>query len=132
MGNKALFNHIYSGRNRIIILGLTGRTGSGCTTVASILSRKTFSELDIIPANSHDYKDKEERKKAIILEYMQHEDRWKQFNIIDISSLIICAALDSTLYKLISYINKITKNHKNRLNILGDKSELWADLRKIK
>ena len=127
MGNKALFNHIYSGRNRIIILGLTGRTGSGCTTVASILSRKNFSELDIIPANSHDYKDKEERKKAIILEYMQNEDRWKQFNIIDISSLIICAALDSTLYKLISYINKITKNHKNRLNILGDKSELWAD-----
>ena len=36
------------------------------------------------------------------------------------------------LMELISYINKITKNHKNRLNILGDKSELWADLRKIK
>lgn len=34
--NKAVDN-VYKGRERLIILGLTGRTGAGCTTVAKIL-----------------------------------------------------------------------------------------------
>ena len=37
--NKAVDN-VYKGRERLIILGLTGRTGAGCTTVAKILEKE--------------------------------------------------------------------------------------------
>lgn len=36
---------LYSEKENLIILGLTGRTGAGCSTVASIL-KKEFCDLE--------------------------------------------------------------------------------------
>ena len=35
--------HTYRERNKVIIVGLTGRTGSGCTTLSKILATKKFA-----------------------------------------------------------------------------------------
>ena len=59
-------NKMYEYRNKTIVLGLTGMTGSGCTTVAKILSRETFGSLDLKPPKTYDYSDAEERKQEII------------------------------------------------------------------
>ena len=53
--NKAVDN-VYKGRERLIILGLTGRTGAGCTTVAKILEKEDITELDIQQCKDYDYK----------------------------------------------------------------------------
>ena len=37
MGTEKAIENIYGEREKFIIIGLTGRTGSGCTTVSNIL-----------------------------------------------------------------------------------------------
>lgn len=49
-------------RQSSIILGLIGKTGSGCSTVASILSTASFSELGLPTPKNSDFKDTNERK----------------------------------------------------------------------
>ena len=43
---KIAVNNIYKEREDSIILGLTGRTGSGCSTIASILN-SDYAEIDL-------------------------------------------------------------------------------------
>ena len=38
---------LYRQRDKFILIGLTGRTGAGCTTVAKILSTDNINELDL-------------------------------------------------------------------------------------
>ena len=38
---------IYNEREKFIIIGLTGRTGSGCTTVSKILKKEKFTDLNL-------------------------------------------------------------------------------------
>ena len=43
--NEAV-NQIYNEKNNQVIIGLTGRTGAGCSTVAKIL-KKNFNFLEL-------------------------------------------------------------------------------------
>lgn len=43
--NEAI-NQIYNEKNNQVIIGLTGRTGAGCSTVAKIL-KKQFDDLEL-------------------------------------------------------------------------------------
>ena len=45
----------YRERQSLIILALTGRTGSGCTTVSKILSKKNFKDLDVREPKTYDF-----------------------------------------------------------------------------
>lgn len=47
MDKAASIKSLYSQRDKFILIGLTGRTGSGCTTVAKILSKNDMKELDL-------------------------------------------------------------------------------------
>ena len=49
-GINALFNN----RRNFIIIGLTGRTGAGCSTVAELLT-KEFKELNIRQVKNNDF-----------------------------------------------------------------------------
>lgn len=76
---------LYTLRNQFIVIGLTGRTGSGCTTAAKVLSRN-IEELNLrSPANPIENND--ERKHAIIYDWVANH--WKKFNRISISDIII-------------------------------------------
>lgn len=39
--NSEMIRKIYDERRKFIVIGLTGRTGSGCTTTASILTSES-------------------------------------------------------------------------------------------
>lgn len=56
-------SQLYKMRNRFIIIGVTGKTGSGCTTVAGIFS-KTTHNLDNIDVF---YENKESKREWNIL-----------------------------------------------------------------
>lgn len=80
--------NIYSS-NRNIIIGLTGRTGSGCSTVASYLKTENFNDLGLVKysnkmcADAGDlHKYKENLKKNIIYDFMAYGDNWRPFKII--------------------------------------------------
>ena len=43
MNEKSAVKNFYKERQKFVILGLTGRTGSGCSTVAKILEESNFN-----------------------------------------------------------------------------------------
>lgn len=106
---KSFVNNAYEELHNSLILGLTGRTGSGCTTIANILSKKDFELLDLKTPKQRDYVDIEERKYAIEYHYMKQPDVWAPFTIIEGSSVIFSFLMQRPLDELIGYINKQQK-----------------------
>jgi ABC-type multidrug transport system ATPase subunit len=49
-----LLDQIYKHRNDFILIGLTGKIGSGCTTVANILSSTVKGTLNIVLTSEPD------------------------------------------------------------------------------
>jgi len=95
-----VLNDIFKQREDFIIIGLTGRTGSGCTTVAKILSS---SDLRLKrPDRKCD--NNEERKYKIIYKYLYN--RWNPFTNISVSDIIISFLFEDQYHK--RYIDKIT------------------------
>lgn len=132
MTNNVYSNHLFAGRNRIIILGLTGRTGSGCSTVASILSKPNIKDIDLRPPKNYDYDNAEQRKRDIIIKYMSSEQHWNKFDVIDMSSIILSCVFEKSARQILKFIRLITSKDKDKLNIIGDKKELLNSINQIK
>lgn len=134
-------HQIYKHRENFIIIGLTGRTGSGCSTVASLLSKKK-SELNIPKPTSK--KTPEEIKDHIIYNFSMHN--WPIFQKIEIKNVITSYILEQNYDTFIDYISKsynknstevysaldIIKNefediNKNRTTLLQKRREFEKD-----
>ncbi len=76
---------MYKKRKSCIVLGLTGRTGAGCSTVANILKRN-HDELDLRDYKTYDFANAEERKYRVIRQFMK--DKWCPFEVIQASAVI--------------------------------------------
>lgn len=77
---------IFDERSKFIIIGLTGRTGSGCTTVAKLLLKKLFDEFKAPRAKTCQYKNDEERKYKVVYDYLS--ENWKEFHHIKMSDVV--------------------------------------------
>lgn len=119
----------YEQREQLIIIGLTGRTGSGCSTVSSILQKEKIDELDLRHPKSFDYKDIEERKYSIIHNYLVNGKRWTPFSVIECSSVILSFVFEKGFGALIKYLNEIQKVDKNKSFIISDFRNLEASLK---
>lgn len=87
-----VIEQIYNLRRNFIVIGLTGRTGSGCSTVAQILAEKDKAELKSLFQNFNSGKiDNNVRKNRIIYHFIQ--ENWKPFTIIRASDVIFYYAL---------------------------------------
>lgn len=60
---------IFAERKDFIIIGLTGRTGCGCSTVAKLLCKEFIDLQPPIPSNSDSVADRENK---IIYEYAKN------------------------------------------------------------
>lgn len=85
--NEAI-KQIYAEKEQQIILGLTGRTGAGCSTAAGIL-KKQFEDLELEYYEGTDEKLKEKKAFEIIKEYISSDERWVPFNVIEGSCVIL-------------------------------------------
>lgn len=131
MGLEKAVEQVYRGRERMIIIGLTGRTGSGCTKVAEILQKENFGDLDLPDTKKIDYDDAEERKDKIIKDFMEMDGHWKKFEVIEMSSIILAAALERGKDSFVEYLNTITsENEKSTINI-GEKVKLIDAINKM-
>lgn len=117
-------SQVYESKERMLIIGLTGRTGSGCSTVANILGTNSFGELDLKSTKKYDFKNSEERKEYIIYEYMKYPNRWQPFSIIEVSGLILASALELGIEEFCNYINKITDTQKRETINIGEKTKV--------
>lgn len=109
MDKAASIKCLYSQRDKFILIGLTGRTGSGCTTVANIMSKDSLQELDLRSYKTCDYNDSDERKYSVIYRYMKEGKKWKKFDVIEASSIIMSFILQDTYGRLFSYVDMIAK-----------------------
>lgn len=121
---------MYKGCERLIIIGLTGRTGSGCTTVAKILGTEDFEQLDLRECKAYDFTTFDERKNKIIYEYMKN-NKWQKFSIIEVSGIILASALELGEQKFIDYINGLTSEQKDDVINIGDKTKVIEAIKQI-
>ena len=85
---------LYSEKENLIIIGLTGRTGAGCSTAANIL-KKRYEELEL------EYIENEEKlinspyEFEIIKNYIRDNGRWVPFEVIEGSCVILSYIFES-------------------------------------
>lgn len=101
---------LYSQREKFILIGLTGRTGAGCTTVSKILSTQDMKGLDLRSYKTCDFNSSDERKYSVIYRYMKEGNRWKGFTIIEASSVIFTFILQDTYGKLFDFLDTLSPN----------------------
>ena len=124
-------NQMYKSKERMILLGLTGRTGSGCSTVARILETEGISGLDLKQYKEYDYNNVQERKNKVVYNYMCQNNRWKKFTVIEVSSVILACALEKGKDKFIEYINSITSEENSCVVSIGDKEKLINTIKNL-
>lgn len=106
MRYKQSADNAYEQRQSLLLIGLTGRTGSGCSTTAKILSTKNFSELDLKSPKSHDFDSREERKYSVVHRYMSAEEKWKPFTVIEVSDIILSFIIENGYEAFCKFFSK--------------------------
>lgn len=92
-GKKTIYD-ILAQREEFLVIGLTGRMGSGCTSVAKLLE-SPFDNLHFpspTPQPGMESLSEEERTVRIIADYA--ERHWIKFDIIQVSAIIASFILD--------------------------------------
>ncbi len=101
--SKAL-NLIFKKRREFIVIGLTGRTGSGCSTVSNILGNGDFEEILAPKPNVGCCEDNEERKYNIVYNYLQVN--WSKFINIKVSDIITSFILEKRFEEFAAYVKE--------------------------
>lgn len=78
-------NQVYTRRNNFILIGLTGRTGSGCSLTANLLT-KDIDNLKLPKPYENGLSENELRKYRIVYNFTQ--ENWKRFEVIKVTNLI--------------------------------------------
>ncbi|WP_312069904.1 deoxycytidylate deaminase [Lelliottia nimipressuralis] len=93
---------IFKEKSNFIIIGLTGRTGSGCSTSAEILSS---SHLDLPDVSESHYQGNERRKYKIVQKYLTKHR--KPFNWIQIRNIITYKILFLNFNEFVHLLGRI-------------------------
>lgn len=100
-------NNIFSHRDSFIVIGLTGRTGSGCTTVADLLSNGSF-DMELYELSNP--LSNEDRKEQIIREWLK--ENWAPFQKIQVSHVIQLFAISDLHLCFENFITKYAESVK--------------------
>lgn len=126
--NKAV-ERIFAERKDFIIIGLTGRTGCGCSTVAKFLC-KSFSELQ--PPVDQSISSIQQREDKIIYEYAK--SNWIPFRLIEVKHIIFTFILEEDFDRLIAFMQaekidtKAIEPLKEQFNELHRKRLEWKEI----
>lgn len=130
-----IVDKIYKLRKNFVVIGLTGRTGSGCSTVAKLLStqnpeefKSEYREVNSDPINN------DVRKNRIIYRYILKN--WSPFTVIKASDIIFFYALLQNFDDFSRLLAKCSKDANNEGKLSdrdSDRSnEIMNDLKKVK
>lgn len=92
-----------------IVIGLTGKTGAGCSTTANILQTSSFDELNISKSENYEFDDTEQRKFKFVSDYLKTDGHWKKFDIIKVSNIIISFMFKHTYEEFVDCLDLMQK-----------------------
>ena len=98
-----VIDNIYKQRSGFVIIGLTGRTGSGCSTIANYLQQKSFEEFNAPEPNKGGKLSNEDRKYKITYTYLK--ENWQNFITINVSDIITFFVLQHTFKEFRSFFS---------------------------
>ena len=108
----------YQKRREFILIALTGRTGSGCSTTASILNTEQFDALDLSTPKLKEFNSADERKYSIVYKYMSNH-HWHPFTIIEGSAVIFSFVIEHGFDNFRDYLQSyrdVSSTNKVRIN----------------
>ena len=131
--SQTVINRVFGLRKNFLIIGLTGRTGSGCSTVARTMS----CEWDVLKSNYHDLNSgvitNETRKDRIVYRFLKKH--WESFKVISASDIIFYYALkedfDVFVESLSKESNEPDEKSKVNNNSPNTNEEIKRELRKL-
>lgn len=130
-----IVDKIYKLRKNFVVIGLTGRTGSGCSTVAKLLSTQNPEEFksEYREVNSNPI-DNDVRKNRIIYRYILKN--WRPFTVIKASDIIFYYALLQTFDDFSRSLAKCSNDANSEGKFSDSDSErsreIQNDLQKVK
>lgn len=133
---KDAMDKVYEEKEKIVIVGLTGRTGAGCSTAAKILKKDfRFLDLQYECMDSVEKLKNEEYKFDIIKEYISQENRWIPFNVIGGSCAILSFVFEyvgrkkHTSDALINYLDELQSSNSEIKFKIDNYNELKKELK---
>lgn len=104
-----VIDQLYELRSNFIVIGLTGRTGSGCSTVAKLLQSKNFGEFNApLPEQGNEISN-DARKYRITYNYLNNN--WEKFTVIRASDIITLLVLKNEYNSFLSYMKGIRNDN---------------------
>ncbi|WP_329806179.1 hypothetical protein [Flavobacterium facile] len=121
---------LYKHRTDFTIIGLTGRTGSGCSQISDLLS-KDFNNLSKGLRDAESFSDPVfKRKFEITKNYLSHGNNWQQYDIIEYKKVLLLYIIKKTGSNFLKISNLLNKYY--RESRVEDNKELvkkkFADL----
>jgi deoxycytidylate deaminase/dephospho-CoA kinase len=98
-------NNIFKDTSDFLVIGLTGRTGSGCSTAAHRLSQKDLNMPDVEQSHFHG---NEKRKYRIIRDYINK--KWNPFKWLQVRSIITRYILELNFSEFGKLVSECTDN----------------------
>lgn len=103
---------VFKESNDFIVIGLTGRTGSGCSTTADLLGQ---TKLPLPGTGESHFKGNEVRKYKIIKSFL--DKRWQPFEWLQVGSIITRFILSLNFSEFVSLVSRITSVERDRVTI---------------
>lgn len=103
---------LYKHRTDFTIIGLTGRTGSGCSQISDLLS-KDFNNLSKGLRSAESFSDPVfKRKFEITKNYLSHGNNWQQYDIIEYKKVLLLYIIKKTGTDFLKISNLLNKYYK--------------------
>jgi deoxycytidylate deaminase len=123
---KEAINAIYGEEDDCLILGLTGRTGSGCSTVAKLLQEKKENLTNSLYFGDSPASNDERKQKIVHKHFMA---TWEQFKLIQVRSVITLMLAESSVNDVLNLLSplsdgKTTGKFKTKLSQLKSQYKL--------
>jgi dephospho-CoA kinase len=125
-GTDSAVKELFEERKKFIVIGLTGRTGSGCSTTAGLMEKK-WADLKPPKPQSGSFSSNEERKYRILFDYAK--ENWKKFQRIRIKDVITSFILQEPFDEFAEFVIELSKDNPDRGQMSDN--DLIKELRKI-
>lgn len=117
---------LFDERRDFIIIGLTGRTGTGCSTVANILATEKFEDLYLPIPKSNEFRTNEERKYKIVYNYCK--EHWAKFRVIEMRNVITSFVLEKDYHTFYNFVEKnIDRKYRSNVEILLNQEDIRCE-----